>query len=115
MAAPLSVNDQLAFPKPLYMKVATGFCETVHTPPARVDSHMVIDGVLENSSKKMCGVPEASITMSANSELRSEPLTSAGALKGSPGPEECDSSMTEAKLGMETMPSVHVPEGRLQK
>ena len=33
-------------------------------------------------SKKMCGVPDASITMLENCVLTSAPLTRAGALKG---------------------------------
>src|ERR1700733_3598872 len=76
---------------------------------------MLITGALVKSSKKMCGVPEGSMTMSENCAVASAPLTSEGTLKGQPGPAEWDSRITEPKAGMVALPSVQVPMGRLQK
>jgi hypothetical protein len=89
------------------MKLAMGFADTIHVPPVNVDSHILITGKFVKSSKKMCGTPDASMTMSENWVFVRAPLTSAGALKGCPGPAECDSRIADPKAGMDAVPSVH--------
>src|SRR6267378_3700714 len=90
---------------PLYTKVVTGSLPTTHLPPFSVDSHILIKGKLEKSSKKMCGVPWLSMTMLENCSCVSEPLTSLGSEKGNPAPGECDSRIAEEKRGIVASPS----------
>src|ERR1700722_5712608 len=89
------------------MKLATGLAETTQVPAFRVDSHICVNGKLLKSSKNTWGMPLESITMSENSVLVSEPLTSAGRLKGCPGPAECDSRIPDPNAGTVAVPSVH--------
>src|ERR1700730_6423492 len=99
-SAPLSRNAQLTLRSPLKTNAATAACETTHVPPISVDCHILITGKLVKSSKKICGLPVASTTMSENCAFARAPLTSAGAEKGRPAPAECDSRITEEKAGI---------------
>src|SRR5580700_2047842 len=109
-SAPLSRKAQLRLAKPLKVKLATGAGETTQMPPISEDSHMLIVGRFVKSSKKMCGVPPASMTRSENCVFTREPLTSAGAENGCPGPGECDSRIADWKAGTVALPSTQKPD-----
>src|SRR5580693_2681336 len=105
-SAPESRNAQFRSSSPWYTKLATGFLDTTHLPASKVDSHILIVGESVKSSKKMCGVPDASITRAENCVLVSVPLTSAGAEKGCPGPGDWDTRIAEPNAGIVAVPSV---------
>ena len=111
-SAPLSRNPQLKLFKPLKVKVATGVVLTVQVPPDNVDSYMFVPGKDEKSSKKICGVPWLSTTMSENWVWENDPLTRAGGVNGRPAPAELDTRIADEKAGTVAEPSVHgsVPE-----
>src|ERR1700719_4482680 len=114
-SAPLSRKAQFRFRNPLNTKLTAGCRATIQVLPTSVDSHILIVGKFVKSSKRMCGVPAESITMLENCVLTSEPLTSAGAEKGSPGPGECTSTIADWTNGTVAVPSVQTPEaGKLQ-
>src|SRR5678816_3704151 len=103
--APKSRKPHWMLFSPLYTKDATGSLPTTHVPPRSVDSNILVKLGSEKSSKKMCGVPWLSMSMSENCSCVCEPLTNFGAEKGNPAPRACDSRIAEENRGTCASPS----------
>src|SRR6266851_6455109 len=97
-------KNQFIVAVPLGIKVATGVGFTTHLPAVSVDIYILMALLEEKSSKKACGTPWLSTTMSENCSCENDPLTICGAEKRRPAPGECDSTIAEENLGMVPVP-----------
>src|SRR3979411_3289224 len=101
---PFILKPQFVVAVPMGTKVATGVGFATQVPPVSVDMYILMLEPLEKSSKKACGTPSLSKTMSENCSCENEPLTICGAEKGNPAPGECDSTIAEENAGMDADP-----------